>query len=148
MRYHFHHRVLLLDVRRHLVCYAHLCLAHVFQSPGHDAPTSIWKDVLLPPGHMVHPIYSHRGHTGHCTGKTAYSYRFFYIYFWYYYGMYKLLTSSRWMEILSVESALLATKTTDIVLDLSWLPSVWCLLSAAIFSFEVRQRLKLKAVCY
>lgn len=68
--HHFHHRVLLLDVRGHLVCYADLRLAHIFQSPGHYAPASVWKDVLLPPGHMVHSVYPHSGYTGHRTGKA------------------------------------------------------------------------------
>lgn len=138
--YHFHHRVLLLDVRGHLVCYAHLRLAHIFQSPGYYTPTSVWKDVLLPPGHMVHPVYSHSGYTGHCTGKAAYSHCFFLVFFlghlWCSTGCYSshnlCRTSYRLMETLLVESALWATKTTDIALGLFWLQLAWYSLLVAI----------------
>lgn len=77
MCYHLHHRVLLLDVRGHMVCYADLRLAHVFQSPGHYASTSVWKDVLLPPGHMVHSVYPYSGYTGYSRGTAAYLFLFF-----------------------------------------------------------------------
>lgn len=77
MCYHLHHCVLLLDVRGHMVCYADLRLAHVFQSPGHYASTPVWKDVLLPPGHMVHSVYPYSGYTGYSRGTAAYLFFFF-----------------------------------------------------------------------
>lgn len=40
--HHLHHRLLLADVRRDLVCDADLCLAHILQSSGHYSPAAVW----------------------------------------------------------------------------------------------------------
>lgn len=63
--HYLHHRVLLLDVRRDLVCHAHLRLAHVLQGPGHHSPAAVWQNLLLPHGHVVHPLRPHCGHPGY-----------------------------------------------------------------------------------
>lgn len=68
VRHHLHHRVLLLDVRRDLVCHADLRLAHVLQGPGHYSPATVWQDLLLPHGHVVRPLRPHCGHPGHRWG--------------------------------------------------------------------------------
>lgn len=137
VRDHFYYCVLLLDVRGHLVRYADLRLAHVLQSTGHDAPTSVWKDVLLPPGHMVHPVYPHSGYTGYCRGTVITYYFYCFLFFWVVFTkccdvIISAKPPHRSTETLSVESALSATKTTDIVLGLFWLRSAWYSLSVVI----------------
>lgn len=72
MCHHLCHRLLLAHVWSYLVCHAHLRLAHVLQGPGHDTPTTDRKDLLLPSGHLVHPICSYCGHIGYCRGITNY----------------------------------------------------------------------------
>lgn len=64
MRHHLHYRVLLHDVRGHLVCHADLRLAHVLQSSGHHPTAAVWQDVLLPLGYLVHPVRPDCGHLG------------------------------------------------------------------------------------
>lgn len=70
VRHHFHHCVLLHDVRGHLVRHADLRLAHLLQSSGHHPTAAVGQNVLLPPGHLVHPICPHRGHLGDRRGKV------------------------------------------------------------------------------
>lgn len=70
VRHHFHHCVLLHDVRGHLVRHADLRLAHLVQSSGHHPTAAVGQNVLLPPGHLVHPFCPHRGHLGDRRGKV------------------------------------------------------------------------------
>lgn len=71
------HCVLFANVWSHLVCYAHLCLAHIIQSPGHHLSASVWKNVLFSPGHMVYSFHSDSCYTGHCRGEAALVLSFF-----------------------------------------------------------------------
>lgn len=66
--HHLYHRLLLLDVRRDLVCHAHLCLAYVLQSLGHHSPAAVRQNLLLPHGHLVDPLHPHCGHPGYSSG--------------------------------------------------------------------------------
>lgn len=68
MRHHLHHRLLLLDVRRDLVCHADVRLAHVLQSSGYYSSALVGSNVLLPHGHLVHPLRPHCGHPSYRRG--------------------------------------------------------------------------------